>query len=673
MEKPFSLSPASFSLLGHLQPDAALAPIYDAAWYTAAAEGDGLACTFLAGALAGMNYLTADMLIDGNLLVVFLLTLQEGENGPRFGLLFSGLNQCSFRVRMPLEAVNQNRWRYGREGAWLKPMCQGERVNLERVDRLALTVLRKSDRPARFCLTPLSATVQEPPPLTELILPAGPLIDELGQSMLHDWPAKSRSAGEVTARLRHQLQTAPQHRWPEGWSRWGGWMDKRFDPSGFFRTHHEGAPQGGGRWWLVDPDGCAFWSAGMDCVRVDTNAAYDGLKQALSWMPDLEGEYAAIYEPGYESPTINYLAAHFIRAFGPEKWYPNWAAIALGELRRLGFNTVANWSDWQIASQTGFPYVRPLHPQFVNTPLIYRDFPDVFDPGFEQDAAAFAEQLRPTADDPAMIGYFLMNEPTWGFATETPAAGMLFNREHCAARAALADWLRLKYGRDDALSAAWGVGVTLEAIKEGIWRIPITAAAQADLAAFSEIMVEKLFTGLSDACKRVDAHHLNLGARYYTVPPAWAIKGMRCFDVFSMNCYQERVPADQVKQIHDALGMPVMIGEWHFGALDAGLPGSGIGHVRDQTARGQAFRVYVEDAAAQPYCIGTHYFTLYDESALGRFDGENWNIGFMDVCNRPYKPLAEAARATHERLYEVAAGRVTPYNEVPEYLPKLFL
>ena len=118
---------------------------------------------------------------------------------------------------------------------------------------------------------------------------------------------------------------------------------------------------------------------------------------------------------------------------------------------------------------------------------------------------------------------------------------------------------------------------------------------------------------------------------------------------------------------------PVMIGEWHFGALDVGLPASGIGHVRDQAARGQAYRIYLEDAAAKPWCVGVHWFTLYDESALGRFDGENWNIGFLDVCNRPYEELCKAARASHERMYEVAMGRVEPYDEEPEYLPMLFL
>jgi len=113
-----------------------------------------------------------------------------------------------------------------------------------------------------------------------------------------------------------------------------------------------------------------------------------------------------------------------------------------------------------------------------------------------------------------------------------------------------------------------------------------------------------------------------------------------------------------------------MVGEFHFGALDVGLPSSGLGHVRTQTDRGRAYRVYVEDAAANPNCVGAHWFTLYDQSALGRFDGENYNIGFLDVCNRPYDELCKAGIATHERIYEVAAGELTPYADAPEYLPR---
>jgi hypothetical protein len=178
---------------------------------------------------------------------------------------------------------------------------------------------------------------------------------------------------------------------------------------------------------------------------------------------------------------------------------------------------------------------------------------------------------------------------------------------------------------------------------------------------------------LSAACRKADPNHINLGVRYYTVPPAWALAGMQHFDVFSMNCYKQRLPEAEMEQISTLLNLPIMIGEWHFGALDAGLAASGIGHVRDQAGRGNAYRIYLEDAAAKPWCVGVHYFILYDQSALGRFDGEAYNIGFLDVCNRPYEALCAAARASHERMYPVAAGLTAPFDEAPEYLPLLFL
>ncbi|UCE46922.1 MAG: hypothetical protein JSW47_15085 [Phycisphaerales bacterium] len=86
----------------------------------------------------------------------------------------------------------------------------------------------------------------------------------------------------------------------------------------------------------------------------------------------------------------------------------------------------------------------------------------------------------------------------------------------------------------------------------------------------------------------------------------------------------------------------------------------------------KAYRLYVEDAAANRYSVGAHWFTLYGQSALGRFDGENYNIGFLDVCNRPYEPLCDAARRGHETLYSVAAHTAKPFDDAPEYLSKLF-
>ena len=360
-----------------------------------------------------------------------------------------------------------------------------------------------------------------------------------------------------------------------------------------------------------------------------------------------------------------------IRTFGPDGWREKWAEIALSELRRLRFNTVANWSEWEWAKKAGYPYVRPLSLRLKRVKPVFRDLPDVFDPSFEEDAAEYASALNDTASDAAFIGYFLMNEPSWGRAADSPAAGMLYVTPECHSRRALAEHLKKKYREDTALASAWRMDATFDRVAAGIWSGLLTPQAIADLETFSTVLTDRFFGTLSRACRTVDPNHLNLGVRWAGVPPEWATAGMKAFDVFSINCYLPKVPREFTEKINRQLNKPAIIGEFHFGALDVGLPASGIGHVKSQTDRGKAYRVYVEAAAADPNCVGAHWFTLYDESALGRFDGENYNIGFMDVCNRPYQELGDAAIASHERIYDVAAGQADPYDDAPEYLPNL--
>ena len=660
---PLDIAPAE--LLGGMEADGADPPFAGATWYVAQAVGDGLAYSLPAGALVSARYLTADFLADGAHLPVFTLALKEGDDGPEFQLKFALQNQCQARLRLPLGALDQNKWLLGREAGLLKPTCRGRRVDPARVDHMTLTVLRKSEEPVRVCMTAITATADEPPLLTEPILPQGKLLDKLGQSTVHTWPTRTESAEALIERLREQQAAAAGCAWPSDFSRWGGWQAKRFDSTGFFRTQHDGS-----RWWLIDPDGHPFWSAGLDCVESAIQTAYTGLETAMEWMPERDGRFAAAFsEDERFGRMFNYLGANFIRAFGPDEWHERWAEIALSELRRVGFNTVANWSEWEIARDAGIPYVRPLGSEFGSTPKIYRDFPDVYHPGFEKDVAEFAAPLRDTADDPALIGYFLMNEPKWGFARETPAEGMLYTCDGGPCRAALAGFLQRRHGDDAGLRAAWGMEASLGDVAGQRWTSPLADGARADLEEFSTVMVSRFFAALSAACRAVDPNHLNLGVRYAHVPPEWALAGMKGFDVFSMNCYRARLPAEDGEQLERELGVPVMVGEWHFGALDAGLPASGIARVRTQADRGRAYRVYLEDAAAKPWCVGVHYFTLYDESALGRSDGENYQMGFLDVCNRPYEPIAAAARASHERMYRVAAGETAPFDDEPEYLP----
>jgi hypothetical protein len=87
--------------------------------------------------------------------------------------------------------------------------------------------------------------------------------------------------------------------------------------------------------------------------------------------------------------------------------------------------------------------------------------------------------------------------------------------------------------------------------------------------------------------------------------------------------------------------------------------------VRDQAERGKAYRYYVENAFAMPEMVGTHYFQWADQPSTGRFDGENYNIGLVDVTDRPYPDLVEALKETHRRVLRLHSGQLEPVRERP--------
>jgi hypothetical protein len=155
-----------------------------------------------------------------------------------------------------------------------------------------------------------------------------------------------------------------------------------------------------------------------------------------------------------------------------------------------------------------------------------------------------------------------------------------------------------------------------------------------------------------------------VGIRFGGKPADQVLRLARVFDVCSINVY-EYEPTKQLERAHRLSGRPVLIGEFHIGVPENGL-GSGLVQAMNQVERGKGYRYYVEQAISLPYCLGAHWFTWRDEPVLGRMDGENYNIGFVDVTDRPYPELVAAAKATHARMSDVHAGRIPPFNEKPK-------
>jgi hypothetical protein len=253
---------------------------------------------------------------------------------------------------------------------------------------------------------------------------------------------------------------------------------------------------------------------------------------------------------------------------------------------------------------------------------------DVYAPDFAQkmDAAA-AQQCAARKDDKFLLGYFIGNEPPWP------------GRESAAADVILAGPAS---PLQQALKAYLAKGDTPERRKT-----------------FLLETYAKFIETIGAAIRKHDPNHLNLGLRFGSSAPPEIVKASKIFDVYSLNSYGYTVNQREVQKVRELIDRPIVIGEYHFGTPGRGMT-PGLRQTANQEERGVAYRYYVENALADPNIVGAHWFEWIDEAATGRFDGENYNIGLLDVTDRPYRELTQAAKETHLRLLEVHGGKTPP-------------
>ncbi len=497
--------------------------------------------------------------------------------------------------------------------------------------------------------------------------PLKPVVDQFGQWTARDWTGKIRSENQLKKVLENQLKASVHYNFPSGWSRFGGWLEKKFDATGFFRTHNDGT-----RWWLVDPEGYAFVSVGVDCIGNNASGSVTGQEDLFEWLPAADDEkFRAAFTQRGSSGMMDFYRSNFIRVFD-ENWKTSWEKITAGQIRSYGLNTIANWSDIDFCRKAKIPYVLPLNNFPGTRKMLYRDFPDVYSPEYRQNSERFAAQLAGFRDDPYLIGYFLRNEPHWAFGSNNIAFEMFGDSVQSYSKDEFIKWLATNYGSIADFNTAWNLDLTGFNHLAGkiLYRYP-SAKAESDFWKFSELLVAQYVNVPCDEVEKVDPNHLNLGMRYAWMSSELLYKAGERFDVFSINGYSNPGPPETA-EIARRSGKPVMIGEFHFGAVDKGLPASGIQGAITQHERGTAYRYYVEQGLARPELIGIHYFQWLDQPVFGRFDGENYNIGFMDICNQPYGELIDAARETHKRMYRVAAGSEKPFDAMIKKVPGIY-
>ena len=471
--------------------------------------------------------------------------------------------------------------------------------------------------------------------IQDTVFGPNPLVDEFGQWIPSEWQGKAKTIDELKTSWDNEDKTL--HPGDLKVSKYGGFPGTKAKATGFFRVQKLD-----GIWWFVDPEGHLFFSTGSCGI---------GPRAELSRVPGREYIFAALPPTGLivsnqpagtvanqnvttpnQSPRrergSSFYTWNLYRRFGAD-WNSKWLDLTVRRMENWGINTAGNWSDPSLGDSHRIAYVATLSGWGIETGVM--GLPDVYGADYSSklDAAA-KRQCTPKKDDPYLLGYFIGNEQPWP-------------------------------GREAEL---------IKTVLEG-GETPMQTELKKYLAsgdtperrkAFAYNTFTKFLGMVNAAIKKYDPNHLNLGIRYGGSPSDDIIKASKgYFDVFSMNVYGYSINQNTLQKIYDFTGLPIIIGEFHFGTPGRGLA-PGLAQTRNQEERGVAYRYYVENAAAHPALIGTHWFQWIDQPSTGRNDGENYNIGFIDVTDRPYSELVDAAKETFNRLLEVHSGKIQPVS-----------
>jgi len=433
-----------------------------------------------------------------------------------------------------------------------------------------------------------------------------PFVDKYGQFIHDDWPGKIHSDEELAATRTTEdnwLKDNAQSPIPDS-DRYGGWAGgPQLKATGFFRTEKVN-----GKWWLVDPDGRLFFSHGVDCVGIGNGTTGISFREKyFSWTPAKDDpEFGEFWGRNkwpaahnfYKDPAhVPYDTFSFANANLRRKYGAGWKKeyidLTHRRLHAWGLNTIANWSWSEIYSLDRTPYTLCL-----NT------------------------HAAPRLKD---------SKGWWGALPDPFRPEFETKFRECARNAA-------KTMRDDP----WCVGVFVD--NELSWN---NEERMKDVA-------EKYFSTIRRILREELPNHLYLGCRIAWGSDVIYRASARHCDVVSVNIYNRR----PIKYLpSDAEDKPMINGEFHFGALDRGMFHTGLVATRDQNERAQCYRDFVNACLDNPRFVGTHWFQWKDQALTGRGDGENYQIGFLNVADVPYPELVQAARDVAATMYRRRWGK----------------
>lgn len=556
------------------------------------------------------------------------------------------------------------------------------------------------------------------------------IVDQFGQNSGVSFPEKVESEEQLKQLAKDELTYLEASSPVADRSRFGGWKQgPRLEGTGYFRTEKVGDrwtmvdPEG----YLYFATGIANLRmantstfTGVDFkdpqVRYrdpkdltpedsigikPTNSesrktrfvAYPERHKMFAWLPEYDDSLANHYgyrRSAHSGPIKHGEVFSFYRA-NLERRYGNptaghamsvWRQATMDRMLDWGFTSLGNWTDATFYPNEKIPF-------FANGWIIgdfktvssgydyWGPMPDPFDPKFAERAklttAAIAEEVQGT---PWCVGVFIDNEKSWGNMNSNKTHyGIVINTlgrdasdSPCKDR--FVEILKEKHGEIGALNQQWQTSfASWEALAEGVEEQDSyeNPSMLADFSILLDAYADEYFRTVHDALEEVMPNHMYLGCRltHWGMTPEVAEAASRYVGVMSYNYYHEALGERKWDFLAD-VDMPSIIGEWHMGATDTGLPHSGIIHAASQEDRGRMYQAYMQSVVENLYFVGAHWFQYIDSPLTGRaHDGENYNVGFVTIADIPYKPLVKAAKDFNSNLYQKAYGPYVESNKKP--------
>jgi hypothetical protein len=345
-----------------------------------------------------------------------------------------------------------------------------------------------------------------------------------------------------------------------------------------------------------------------------------------------------------------------------------WAELTVDRVHTLGFKNLGAWCN-PVLHHCQVPMTQDLN-VWHWVPYDAR----LFSPDWKNSAeTAIRDQAAPLRDDRNLVGYYIDNELNWD--DEAVGARVYFDQlpAEDPNRREVITVIHETWHSVGDFNRDWNTTFGDWSELDSHPKLPMGAKNGYDalesrwLTHFSQAY----FRITTDLIHKYDPNHLILGCRFRGWAPPEVPRGARGLtDAQSLNYYASDalLDADTFRMISQESAQPLIISEYSFHALDGRSGNRNLSRfpaeVANQQARANGYRDMTARLARVPYVIGGDWFQWMDEPASGRLgDGEDANMGIVDVKDLPYDPLAEAIRQTAPLLNHLHAGSVAQNDE----------